>query len=197
MLRGVAKAVAHAEKTGDLYLLASVGCAIGAAVELSGYHRERLKRLNLSLELDERTARYERNRNTTADEEPCDPLWRGTVTRSKPLMLLGDVMLRGARVGQEVEVLATQQGQGEGYLQCRNITTGTVGLYPTSWVRRNEARADDHTQDRIGYRTGYRAERDAALMPQEERSGRRGREDHSYDDHLHLLQVLTGHAHPF
>lgn len=118
----------------------SISCAIGAALEYSGYRNERLKRLELALELDERAARYERNRGTEDDDQTLEALWRGTVTRSKPLMLLGDAMLRGARVGQEIEVLATGQSQGdghapEGFIQCRNITTGAVGLYPTSWVQ--------------------------------------------------------------
>ena len=50
-------------------------------------------------------------------------------------MLLGESMLHGAKRGQEVDVLGTEeQGPAAGYLQCRNISSGAVGLYPRSWV---------------------------------------------------------------
>ena len=53
-------------------------------------------------------------------------------------MLNGEVMLRGVKVGDRIEVLAEESGPGGAYLTARHPTTGQVGFYPAGWVRHPE-----------------------------------------------------------
>ena len=81
-------------------------------------------------------ARKEQAEATVAHD--AEPIWRGTVVKSMPGMLNGEVMLRGAKVGDRIEVLAEETGPGGVYLTARNPTTGQVGFYPVGWVRHPE-----------------------------------------------------------
>lgn len=137
LARVAGRALVRAEESGNCYALAGTVTGLAAANEYMSYKRNQRNRLEMWLELEERSIMHTQRMALEASEPPpSEPDWRGTVVKSKPLMLLGDVMLRGARVGQEVEVLAEDQGLEGGFLQCRNVQSGAVGLYPTSWVRR-------------------------------------------------------------
>jgi len=140
-LRAAARTFRRAEASGDIYLVASIGCAFGAYAELSSYRKQLRERQMLAAELYDREAQH-KHRLAAMEESvtaSSEPIWRATIVKSRPLMLLGEMMFHGARIGQEVEVLATEQGQDEGFVQCRNAKTGATGLYPTSWVRCNES----------------------------------------------------------
>jgi len=81
-------------------------------------------------------ARKEQAQATVAADATA--LWRGAVVKSMPGMLNGEVMLRGVKVGDRIEVLAEESGPGGAYLTARNVTTGQVGFYPAGWVRHPE-----------------------------------------------------------
>ena len=81
-------------------------------------------------------ARKEQAQATVAPDATA--LWRGAVVKSMPGMLNGEVMLRGVKVGDRIEVLAEESGPGGAYLTARNVTTGQVGFYPAGWVRHPE-----------------------------------------------------------
>ena len=44
-------------------------------------------------------------------------------------------MFRGARQGDQVEVLQEKVGDDGAYVQLRNPKTGHTGLYPKTWVQ--------------------------------------------------------------
>ena len=87
-------------------------------------------------------ARKEQAQATVAPDATA--LWRGAVVKSMPGMLNGEVMLRGVKVGDRIEVLAEESGPGGAYLTARNVTTGQVGFYPAGWVRHPERGVPAH-----------------------------------------------------
>ena len=87
-------------------------------------------------------ARKEQAQATVAADAAA--LWRGAVVKSMPGMLNGEVMLRGVKVGDRIEVLAEESGPGGAYLTARNVTTGQVGFYPAGWVRHPERGVPAH-----------------------------------------------------
>ena len=131
-----------AERSGSLYASGALASAATAATFYWLSDREQRARERLAEELDLRhsEAKGAYAKKLDEDDGPTDgpALWRGTIAQAAPQMLMGELMLRGTRVGEAVEVIAEDVGPGKTYLRCRNPKTGATGLYPMSWVEHPE-----------------------------------------------------------
>lgn len=130
----------RAEQSGSLYAGGAIATGAAAAAFYLVDRSQQQARERLAEELDSRSGKFEAQHVDTGADDVADDaaaLWRGTIASASP-GLMGDIMLRSARVGEAVEVLAEDVGPGQAYLRCRNPTTGAVGLYPMTWVRHPE-----------------------------------------------------------
>ena len=64
-----------------------------------------------------------------------EALWTAVCTTAHH-SLQGHVMLRNVRPGARVEVLEENVGAGERYHTVRDSVNGTVGLYPSDWLKK-------------------------------------------------------------
>ena len=137
-MAAVLRYLRRAEQSGSLYAAGAVASAAAAGAFFLAGEGEKRARIKLADELDGRVGTYKSKEPAhKAEPVPADAptLWRGTIATAMPGLLAGELMLRGAKAGDAVEVLAEEVGPGESYLHCRNPSTGAVGLYPQIWVR--------------------------------------------------------------
>ena len=100
----------------------------------------------LEAELDTRLhedARKARADQYTREENMREAvsLYAGVLTKQYP-GLNGPLMLNGARLGAEVDVLEEDVGADGSYLTVRDKLTGRSGFYPKAWVARKDASSD-------------------------------------------------------
>jgi hypothetical protein len=130
--------VRSASESGNLYLVGMAASATGAGLLYTIAERDARSRRQLhnefehTLSLAREQAQAEvKRRDEDLKDRPT--LWRGVLT-SADYRLQGHLMLRGCRVGQEVDVLEEKVGQEERYLTVIDRKTGQTGWYLAEWV---------------------------------------------------------------
>ena len=139
-LTTLAGRVRSSHHSGNLYLAGMVGSAAGAAGMYWATERDRQRREDLMKEFDSRLAAARvqaredtESRKAALQDKPT--LWTGKLT-AVDHRLQGHLMLRGCRIGQEVDVLEEGVGQEGRYLTVIDRNTGAFGMHLIEWVER-------------------------------------------------------------
>ena len=132
--------VRSSHRTGSLYLVGMGASAAGACFLYLAAERDARQREGLMREFDTMlaTARVQAREDTESKKkelEGMQTLWTGTLT-AVDHRLQGHLMLRGCRVGQQVDVLEEGVGQDGRYLTVMDRSTGAFGLHLIEWVER-------------------------------------------------------------
>lgn len=137
----IAAGMRNSHHSGNLYLVGMAGSAAGAGLIYYSSERERKQREALLREFDGMlaTAR-EQAREDTANKkvelEGKPTLWTGHIL-TVDHRLQGHLMLRGCRVGQQVDVLEEGVGQDNRYVTVIDRSTGAFGWVLAEWVERH------------------------------------------------------------
>lgn len=130
----------QAHRSGTLYLGFAAATTAGAALTYLSWESDKQQRHQLRMEFNNMlvAARVEAEKETAAKQlqlEGLQTLWTGKIL-TVDHRLQGHLMLRGCRVGQEVEILEEGVGQDKRYLTVIDRATGAFGLYLPEWIER-------------------------------------------------------------
>lgn len=136
--RPLAARLAASEKSGNVYLVGMLGSAASAAALYASMKSAEQQRCDLRHELENNAwaaarADTRERLNRLGDLSEAPVLAQGVLTKASRHMV-GHMFLRGARVGQEVDVLEEGVGPRAGYLTVIDRSRGELGMYPARWV---------------------------------------------------------------
>mmetsp|Transcript_1888 Transcript_1888/g.5348 ORF Transcript_1888/g.5348 Transcript_1888/m.5348 type:complete len:148 (+) Transcript_1888:35-478(+) len=131
-------------QSGNLYLVGALASAAGTGLLYVSERREVQQRRDLEQEFDNMLAKArvqakEETAQKLAELDGKQALWTGTLTMVDH-RLQGHMMLRGCRVGQEVDILEEHVGQEGKYVTVIDRKTGAFGWHLAEWVDRTRGR---------------------------------------------------------